>query len=194
MCGGCSNSWGFPASVRWGEPSSATRPRSEWKRKSWPAAQKKAQRRGRTIVFIDESGLTERPTRCRRGCAQRPDTDIAIQLQLEAAVGDRRPHLLAVLFPLFSWLHQCEQIMIFLHALTRQISGKLLIIWDGLPAHRSRKVRKTSNPSRSRMVTRTLARLRTGTQSGRISVRLRQTTRTRQLVSSHHRRGQALCP
>ena len=34
------------------------------------------------------------------------------------------------------------QLVEFLKALTRQIRGKLLIIWDGLPAHRSRLVRQ----------------------------------------------------
>ena len=33
------------------------------------------------------------------------------------------------------------QLVEFLKALTQQIQGKLLVIWDGLPAHRSRLVR-----------------------------------------------------
>ena len=33
------------------------------------------------------------------------------------------------------------QFVEFLHALTKQIRGKLLVIWDGLPAHRSRVVK-----------------------------------------------------
>ena len=36
----------------------------QWKQKRWPAL-KKAKNEGRTIVFIDESGLSERPHRCR---------------------------------------------------------------------------------------------------------------------------------
>ena len=34
------------------------------------------------------------------------------------------------------------QFVEFLHALTKQIRGKLLIIWDGLKAHRSKLVRE----------------------------------------------------
>ena len=34
-----------------------------------------------------------------------------------------------------------EQVVDFLRALVRQISGPLLVVWDGLPAHRSRVVR-----------------------------------------------------
>ena len=36
-----------------------------WKQKRWPAIKKKAKNEGRTIVFIHESGLSERPHRCR---------------------------------------------------------------------------------------------------------------------------------
>lgn len=36
---------------------------AEWKAKRWPRAQKKARREARTIVFVDESGLSERSTR-----------------------------------------------------------------------------------------------------------------------------------
>jgi transposase len=37
----------------------------QWKKKRWPALEKTA--RGRTIVFIDESGVSERPHRVRPG-------------------------------------------------------------------------------------------------------------------------------
>jgi hypothetical protein len=37
----------------------------QWKKRTWPALKKKACREGRVILFIDESGLSERPTRVR---------------------------------------------------------------------------------------------------------------------------------
>lgn len=43
-------------------------------------------------------------------------------------------------FQLRSGTFRGPQFVEFLQALTRQITGKLLIIWDGLPAHRSRVV------------------------------------------------------
>src|SRR5207237_8017280 len=51
-------------------PTGRARERNEeeirtWKRKKWPAIKKKARREGRTIVFVDESGLSQRPHRCR---------------------------------------------------------------------------------------------------------------------------------
>ena len=38
---------------------------AEWKRTKWPVIKKKARKEHRTIVFIDESGLTQKPHRCR---------------------------------------------------------------------------------------------------------------------------------
>jgi len=53
-------------------------------------------RDGRIIVFIDESGLSERPTRVETWAPKVPDTDPAIQFQLQAVVGHRRYQLLAL--------------------------------------------------------------------------------------------------
>ena len=43
-------------------------------------------------------------------------------------------------FRLFSGAIRSPQIIEFLRHLLRHIPGKLLIVWDGLPAHRSRAV------------------------------------------------------
>jgi transposase len=45
-------------------------------------------------------------------------------------------------FRFFHGAIKSPQLVEFLKALTRQIRGRLLIIWDGLPAHRSRLVRQ----------------------------------------------------
>lgn len=44
-------------------------------------------------------------------------------------------------FRFFSGAIRSPQIVAFLQALIRQIDGPILIIWDGLPAHRSKLVR-----------------------------------------------------
>jgi len=44
-------------------------------------------------------------------------------------------------FRFFPSTIKSPQIIAFLQALTQQIEGPFLIIWDGLPAHRSRRVR-----------------------------------------------------
>src|SRR2546425_3385765 len=59
---------------------------------------KKAKNEGRTIVFIDESGLSQRPHRCRTCAATRTDAGAAISLQLEDAVGDGGRDLVELLF------------------------------------------------------------------------------------------------
>ena len=45
-------------------------------------------------------------------------------------------------FRLYDGSIKAEQLVDFLCQLLRQIPGKLLIVWDGLPAHRSRLVKE----------------------------------------------------
>jgi transposase len=106
------------------------------------AAQKKARREQRTIVFIDESGLSERPTRVKTW-APKGETPVLQysfnwqQLTLMAAVSFWQFY-----FRFFAGAVKAPQVVEFLKALTAQLPGKLLIIWDGLPAHRSRLVQQ----------------------------------------------------
>lgn len=105
------------------------------------SAKKKSRKEGRTIVFIDESGLSERPTRVKtwapKGCT--PTLQYSFnwnQLSLIAGVTFWRFY--------FRFHHgsiKSPQLVEFLKALHAQIGTKLLVIWDGLPAHRSRYVR-----------------------------------------------------
>jgi hypothetical protein len=48
-------------------------------------------------------------------------------------------------FRFFHGAIKSPQIIEFLKALKATIRGRLLIIWDGLPAHRSRRVRELAN-------------------------------------------------
>lgn len=92
-------------------------------------------------MFVDESGLSERPQRIRTW-APRGQTPV-LQYQFSWK-------LLSVIaglswwnfyFRLYPGTIKSEQIVDFLGHLRRQFSQKLLIVWDGLQAHRSRKVR-----------------------------------------------------
>ena len=104
-------------------------------------AKKNARKQGRIIVFIDESGLSERPTQV-RGWAPRGETPLLQyhfnwhQLSAMAGITFYRFY-----FRLFPGAIKGPQVIEFLHALGRQIRRKVLVIWDGLPAHRSHVVR-----------------------------------------------------
>lgn len=104
-------------------------------------AQKKVQREGRVIVFIDESGLSERPTRVRTWAPKGQTPVIQFhfnwkQLSMIAGVT-----ISNAFFRLHEGTIKSPQIVEFLKALVKQIGRPLLIVWDGLRAHRSRLVR-----------------------------------------------------
>lgn len=94
------------------------------------------------IVFIDESGLSERPTRVRTW-APKGRTPV-----IEFHFGWTHVSVIAALSPtngLFR-LHKGsikkEQLVEFLKALRSHLRQPLLVVWDGLKAHRSKLVRE----------------------------------------------------
>lgn len=101
---------------------------------------KKAQTEGRTIVFIDESGLSQRPHRCRTW-APRGRTPLLQYhfnwktISVAAGMTWWNFH-----FQIFEKSIGKEEVVEFLMHLLQHLSGPLLIIWDRLPAHRSRLV------------------------------------------------------
>ncbi len=100
-----------------------------------------AARQGRVIVFIDESGLSERPCRARTW-APKGETPVLQyhfswkQLSVIAGISAWRFY-----FRLFNGSIKSPQIVEFLKALQATVGKKLLIIWDRLQAHRSKLVR-----------------------------------------------------
>lgn len=94
------------------------------------------------IVFIDESGLSERPTRVRTW-APRGQTPVIQfhfnwkQLSMIAGVTFTQ-----FFFRLHAGTIKSPEIVDFLRALRSQIGKPLMIIWDGLKAHRSRLVKQ----------------------------------------------------
>jgi len=106
------------------------------------SAKKNAAAQRRTIVFIDESGLSERPTRVRTWSpkAQTPVLQYSFnwkQLSVIAGISYWQFY-----FRLFPGSIKGPQIIEFLKALKAQIKRKLLIIWDGLGVHKSCLVRE----------------------------------------------------
>jgi transposase len=102
---------------------------------------KNAAREGRLIVFIDESGVSERPTRVRTW-ARKGETPVLQfhfnwhQLSLIAGM-----HYSGMCFRLHDGSIAKEQIVAFLKALLAHLRRPLLIIWDNSRPHRSHLVR-----------------------------------------------------
>lgn len=106
-------------------------------------AQKKAEEEGWTIVWVDEVGFYLLPGRVRT-YAPRGQTPI-LQVPLT------KDHLSAISgITLEGQLYQMvretalhgEEVVVFLRHLLRHLVGKLLIIWDGSPIHRSKVVKQ----------------------------------------------------
>lgn len=103
---------------------------------------KNAEILGQTIVFIDESGLSERPHRCRTWApkGQTPVLQHHFNWQmLSVAAGITWFNFY---FRLYKGAIRSPQVIDFLTHLLRHIPGQLLVIWDGLPQHRSRIVQQ----------------------------------------------------
>ena len=104
-------------------------------------AKKNAKIRGQTIVFVDESGLSERPHRVRTW-APRGQTPV-----LQFHFNWKTLSVMAGItwwnfyFKLFPGAIKAPQIITFLQHLMRHLRRPLLVIWDGLPGHRSAAVR-----------------------------------------------------
>ena len=103
--------------------------------------EKKARDEGRTIVFVDEAGFYLLAAAVYTW-APRGETPILKYPMWE--------HLsvISAITPdgqLYTWIQEHafkgEDIVRFLKHLLRQIAGKILVIWDGLPAHRGKVVK-----------------------------------------------------
>lgn len=105
-------------------------------------AQKKAQAEKRTIVWVDESGFYLLPLAVRTWAprGQTPILRVPLTRDHLSAIGgmtlDGRLFL-----QVREQSYDGEGVVGFLRALLRKIPGKLLLIWDGSPIHRSQAVK-----------------------------------------------------
>lgn len=101
----------------------------------------KAAEEQRVIVFVDESGLSTRPTRARTW-APRGQTPVLKETfnwkSLSIIGGLARWRFY---FQIHPGSIKGPQVVEFLRHLQRHIPGQVLVIWDGAPIHRSRLVR-----------------------------------------------------
>jgi hypothetical protein len=109
---------------------------------------KKARRQKAWIFFQDESGVSQRPS-IRRTWAPRGETPVLVhafnwkKMSLAAAIGYRWDGTRARLF--FQTCpdsYNTERLIRFLEDLRREVRGrKVILVWDGLPAHKSRMMK-----------------------------------------------------
>jgi transposase len=107
------------------------------------AHQKKTRRLRATLVFLDESGFSQRPS-IRRTWSPKGQTPSLTQPfnwkrlsligALASAPGDRKVRLF---LSIRSSNVNSLTIKEFLRSLRRHIRGHVVLIWDGLPSHRS---------------------------------------------------------
>ncbi len=104
--------------------------------------QKKAASEGRTIVWVDEAGFYLLPARVRtyapRG--QTPVLRVPLTRDHLSAIGALTTHG-QVLMQVQEEAFRGPRGVRFLNHLLRHIAGKLLVIWDGAPIHRSKVVK-----------------------------------------------------
>ena len=113
---------------------------------------KKARDEGRTIVFIDESGLSERPSVSRTWAPKGQTPQLTFnfnwgKLAVIAGITWWRFY-----FRLYPGTIRFPQVIDFLRHLMRQLPRRLLVIWDGLAAHRSRCVQDFIHNTDGRLV------------------------------------------
>jgi hypothetical protein len=94
---------------------------------------KKAKNEGRTIVFINESGLSERPHRCRTWAPRGQTPVLQYHFNWKSLSAIAGFTWWNFYFRLFPGAIRGPQIIQFLAHLLRHIPGKLLIVWDGCP-------------------------------------------------------------
>lgn len=100
----------------------------------------KAERESRTIVFVDECGFSQKSTAKRTWApvGETPILQMNFNWEKLSVIGGIS--LKSIYFQLHEESIKSKQVMEFLDHLQRYIKGKLLVIWDGLPAHRSKAI------------------------------------------------------
>jgi DDE superfamily endonuclease len=121
-----------------GRPSSGAQQRGDPHLEAQDLAQhqKKAQTEGRTILFLDESGLTQKPHRCRTWAPRGQTPVLPFNFNWDELSVSAGLTLRNFYFRLYPDAIGEPRVTDFLQALVRHVDRRLLIVWDRLPAHR----------------------------------------------------------
>src|ERR1022692_3391696 len=101
---------------------------------------KKAQEQGFVIVFVDESGLSQRPHRCRTWAPRGQTPVLQYHFNWKTLSAMAGVTWWNFYFRLFPGSIRSPQVVQFLQHLLRHLDCKLLVVWDGSRTHRSRLI------------------------------------------------------
>ena len=120
---------------------------------------KKGLRTKARLIFLDESGFSERPS-VRRTWAPKGETPIIRSTgswqvrSVTGAIGctprGQKPRLF---FKFSRRTITAPEVIRFLHQLRRHTRGKVILLWDGLPGHRAKLVQRFVIANRSWLTT-----------------------------------------
>ena len=153
-----SETWRLLRRIGWStqKPARKARERDEdkierWKNEEWPRIKAKARKEKRTVVFVDESGLSQKPA-VKNTWAPRGETPV-LELNFNwsklSVIGGIT--IRSLYFQLHEDSIKAGEVVGFLRHLQRHIRGKLLVVWDNLPAHRSKIVAQYLGTTKGRV-------------------------------------------
>jgi transposase len=102
---------------------------------------KKALTEDRILVFVDESGLSQKPHRVRTWAPRGQTPVLEFDFNWEKLSVMAGITVWNFYFRLYPGSMKSPQVIDFLQHLQTHLSGKLLIVWDGATIHRSRQIR-----------------------------------------------------
>jgi transposase len=105
--------------------------------------QKKAEEERRTLIWIDEAGFSLLPgvVRTYAPCGQTPELHVPLSYDHLSVISCITPEG-RLLMQVKERAYKGPDVVDFLKHVLRQIEGKLLIMWDGAPIHRSQAIKE----------------------------------------------------
>lgn len=182
--------WRLLRRMRWSpqKPQRRARERDEakidkWKQEDWPRLCQKAEQENRTMVFVDECGFSQKSTAKNTWSpeGQTPILEMNFNWEKLSVIGGIS--LKSLYFQVHEESIKSAQVIGFLEHLQRHVRGKLLVIWDGLPAHRSKAVAALAVRNQRGGVGGATARLCAGAQSHRVPLGQREGERSGELLA-----------
>ena len=153
-----SETWRLLRRIGWStqKPARKARERDEekianWKKVEWPRIQAKAREEKRTIVFVDESGLSQKPSVKNTWApeGETPVIELNFNWKILSVIGGIS--FRSIYFQLYEESIKAPQVIGFLKHLQKHIKGSLLVVWDNLPAHRSKIVAEYLGTTKGRV-------------------------------------------